>query len=96
MLAFKTYFPIKGIRTDVTVTPLDNDCFGVELETTGMSEETDPAKETHAAMRSPDLVVQHTAKGQWMILDEGSFDLNDEDLQALGRAIEHHSKGSSF
>ncbi|MDF3077410.1 MAG: hypothetical protein K0S09_1299 [Sphingobacteriaceae bacterium] len=91
MNGFKTHFLQNGHRTDVSITPLDNDCFGVELERTGMDEERDPTNETHAAMRSPDMVVQHTKNGHWLILDQGTFELNDGDLQNLGRAIEENT-----
>jgi hypothetical protein len=91
MRAFKTNFPIKGVPTFVQITQLEDGSFAVELESTGMEEDTDPTKETVASKRMPDLIVQHTKNGSWMILDEGSFNLNQEDLQALGRAIETSS-----
>jgi hypothetical protein len=91
MRAFKTNFPIKGVPTFVTVTQLEDGTFSVELEGTGMDEDKDPRKETIAARRIPDLLVQHTRNGTWLILDQGTFDLNDEDLQALGRSIENNS-----
>ena len=90
MNGFKTHFLQNGRRTDISVSPLDNNCFGIRLESTGMDEGLDPTKETHAAMHAPDLIVQHTKNGQWMIMDQGTFELNDEDLQALGRAIEEN------
>ena len=91
MRAFKTNFPIKGVSTFVTITQLDDGTFSIELEGTGMDEDKAPGKETVAARRTPDLLVQHTKNGTWIILDQGTFDLNNEDLQALGRAIENNS-----
>lgn len=92
MRSFKINFPVKGIPTFVTVTKLDGGTFSVELESTGMDEDKDPRKETVAARRKPDMLVQHTKNGTWiMISGEGEFDLNTEDLQALGRAIEDRS-----
>ena len=93
MQGFKTYFPKNGHRTDITVTPLEHDCFGIELESTGMEEDRDPTKETFAAMKAPDLVVQKTHTGDWVIIDQGTFELDAEDLKALGRAIEKDSPG---
>ncbi len=91
MRAFKTNFPIKVVPTFIQVTQLDDGSFAIELESTGMEEDTDPTKETFASKKAPDLIVQHTKNGSWMILDEGSFNLTHEDLQALGRAIETNS-----
>ncbi|WP_423145966.1 hypothetical protein [Rubrolithibacter danxiaensis] len=91
MRSFKTNFPIDGVPTFVTVIQMEDGSFSVELESTGMDEDKDPKKETVAAMRTPDLLVQHTKNGTWIILDQGTFDLNNEDLQALGRAIENNS-----
>jgi len=91
MRSFKTNFPIKGIPTFVTVTQLDDGTFSVQLESTGMEEDIDPVKETVSARRNPDLLVQHTKNGTWIILEQGTFDLNNEDLQALGHAIEDNT-----
>lgn len=86
MRSFKTNFPIKGVPTFVTVTQLDDGTFSIQLESTGMEEY--PEKETAAARPNPDLLVQHTKNGTWIILEQGTFELNNEDLQALGHAIE--------
>jgi hypothetical protein len=91
MRAFKTHFPINGVTTFVTVTQLEDGTFSVVLESTGMDEDTDPTKETIASIRGHDLLVQHTKNGTWIILDQGTFELNNEDLQGLGRAIENNS-----
>ena len=92
MRSFKINFPVKGVPTFVTVTKLDDGTFSVELESTGMDEDKDPRKETIAARRIPDLLVQHTKNGTWIIISgQGDFDLNTEDLQSLGRAIEDNA-----
>ena len=94
MTGFRTHFPIKGVRTDVVITPVENHMFAVELESTdAFDEETDPKNKTIASQNAPNLIVQKTKTGNWLILDEGSFNLNDEDLQALGKAIERDSPG---
>lgn len=92
MRSFKINFPVKGVQTFVTVTQLDDGTFSVELESTGMDDDKDPSRETVAARRRPDLLVQHTKNGTWIIISgEGEFDLNNEDLQSLGRAIEDNA-----
>jgi hypothetical protein len=94
MPAFKTHFPIDGIRTDVTVTRLETNMFAIELESTNaFDEDKDPKNETVASQKPPNLIVQKTKTGGWVILDEGSFDLSNTDLQALGKAIENNSSG---
>lgn len=92
MPAFKTHFPLKGVRTDVTVTPVENNMFAIELESANaFDEDKDPKNETVVSQKPPNLIVQKTKNSNWVILDEGSFDLNQDDLQALGRAIENDS-----
>ena len=94
MQAFKTHFPVKGVRTDITVTPVENNMFAVELESAdAFEEDRDPKKETVSSMNPPNMIVQTTKTHGWVILDEGTFNLNDEDLQALGKAIEDDSPG---
>jgi len=94
MLGFKTHFPIKGARTDVIITPFEKHMFAIELESTDPFEaDRNPKSETVASQKPPHLIVQKTSTKGWVILDQGSFDLNDEDLQALGRAIENDSEG---
>ncbi|MGV3508002.1 MAG: hypothetical protein ACO1N7_01840 [Sphingobacteriaceae bacterium] len=94
MQAFKTHFPVKGVRTDITVTPVENNMFAVELESAdAFEEDRDPKKETVSSMNPPNMIVQKTKTQGWVILDEGTFNLNDEDLQALGKAIEDDSPG---
>lgn len=93
MRSFKINFPRQGVPTFVTVTQLEDGSFAVKLESTGMDEDTDPKKETVAAMKAPDLIVQHTKNGNWIILDQGNFELDDKDLQGLGRAIENNAPG---
>jgi len=91
MPSFKTHFPIKGVRTDVTITPLEDNIFSIELESTdAFDEDKNPKSETVASKNAPNLLVQKSKTG-WAILDEGSFDLNSEDLKALGNAIENNS-----
>ena len=93
MAAFKTYFPIKGVRTDVSIRAIEDRCFSIELETTdAFNEDTDPKNETLSSVNEPSLIVQKTITGGWVILNEGSFDLNHDDLQSLGRAIEKNFK----
>ena len=91
MRSFRINFPVKGVQTFVTVTQLEGDSFTIKLESTGMDESTDPTKETVAARSAPDLIVQKTKNGTWIILDEGAFNLDAQDLQALGKAIENNS-----
>jgi|GEM_PF-964069 len=94
MQSFKTHFPIRGIRTDVTVTPVDDNMFSIELESAdAFAEETDPKKETFASRNPPNLIVQKTKSQDWIILNEGTFNLNQEDLKALGKVIENNSVG---
>lgn len=94
MQAFKTHFPIKGVRTDVTVTPVETNMFAIELESLDAFEEfTDPKKETFSSKKPPNMIVQKTKSQDWIILDEGSFNLSQEDLQELGKAIENNSPG---
>ena len=94
MQAFKTHFPIKGVRTDVTVTPVEDNMFAIELESAdAFEEDRDPKRETVSSMKAPNLIVQRTKTQGWLILDEGTFNLNDEDLQELGKAIENNSPG---
>ena len=94
MPGFKTHFPVKGVRTDVQVTPVENNMFAIELESSNaFDEDTDPKNTTIASQKPPNLIVQKTKTGGWVILDQGTFDLNNEDLQALGKAIENDSSG---
>ncbi|WP_207533267.1 hypothetical protein [Desertivirga arenae] len=91
MPGFKTHFPIKGVRTDVTITPLEDNIFSIALESTdAFDEDTNPRSETVASRNVPNLLVQKTKNG-WAIMDEGTFDLNSEDLKALGNAIENQN-----
>lgn len=92
MQAFKTHFPVKGVRTDVTVTPVEDNTFAIELESAdAFEEDRDPKRETVASMKEPGTIVQKTKSQDWIILQEGSFKLNEEDLQGLGKAIEENS-----
>lgn len=92
MQAFKTHFPVKGVRTDVTVTPVEDNMFAIELESAdAFEEDRDPKRETIASMKEPNMIVQRTKTQGWIILDEGTFNLNQEDLQELGKAIENNS-----
>jgi hypothetical protein len=92
MRAFRTHFPIKGVRTDVRITPVEENMFAVELESAdAFEQDLDPKQETVASMKEPGMIVQRTKTQGWLILNEGSFDLNDEDLQELGKAIESNS-----
>ncbi len=94
MPGFRSHFPLKGVRTDIQVTPVENNMFAIELESTNaFDEEKNPRSSTVASQRPPNLIVQKTKNGGWVILDQGTFDLNDADLQALGRAIEQDSSG---
>lgn len=89
MPSFKTHFPIKGIRTDVTVTSLDEDMFAVELESAdAFDNDKDPRRETISSVKEPNLIIQKTRTQDWVILKEGSFDLDHQDLKELGKAIE--------
>lgn len=89
MQAFKTHFPVKGVRTDVTVRPLEDNLFAIELESAdAFEEDRDPKKETVASLKEANMIVQKTKTQDWIILDEGTFNLNQEDLQELGKAIE--------
>ena len=92
MPGFKTYFPVKGIRTDVTITSLEDNIYAIELESTDVFDEaTTPGKQSIASNKAPKLMVQKT-KNNWAILfDDIGFDLDQEDLKALGSAIEHHT-----
>lgn len=91
MQAFKTHFKIKGVRTDVTVKPLEENMFGIELESAdAFDEDTDPKKETLSGAKPPNLIVQKTKSQEWIIINEGSFNLNEEDITELGKAIENH------
>ena len=92
MQAFKTHFPIKGVRTDVTVIPVEGNTFAIELESAdAFEEDKNPKHETVASMKEPNMIVQKTKTQDWIILDEGTFELNQEDLQELGKAIENNS-----
>ena len=92
MQAFKTHFPIKGVRTDVTVTPVEANTFAIELESAdAFEEDRDPKRETIASMNEPNMIVQKTKTQEWIILNEGNFNLNQDDLQELGKAIEENS-----
>lgn len=93
MPSFRTYFSLKNARTDVVVTPLEDHCFGIELESTDVfDEDRDPKKQTISSMKPPLLIVQKTKTKGWVILQSGSMELTNQDLQALGRAIENSSK----
>ncbi|HEY0053926.1 MAG TPA: hypothetical protein VGB63_01105 [Pedobacter sp.] len=92
MQAFKTHFPVKGVRTDVTVTPVEENMFAIELESAdAFEEDRDPKHETLAGMKEPSMIVQKTKSQDWVILNEGSLNLDQEDLAELGRAIENNS-----
>jgi hypothetical protein len=94
MQAFKTHFPVKGVRTDVTVTQVEDTMFAIELESAdAFEEDKDPKRETVASMKEPSMIVQKTKNQGWLILNEGSFDLNENDLQELGKAIENNAPG---
>ena len=94
MPAFKTHFPVKGVRTDVTVTQVEDNLFAIELESTNaFDEDKDPKNETVVSQKEPNLIVQKTKTSGWVILDEGSFDLDHNDLQELGKAIENDYPG---
>lgn len=94
MQAFKTHFPVKGVRTDVTVTPVEDNMFAIELESAdAFEEDKDPKHETVASMKEPNMIVQKTKSQDWVILETGSFNLSQKDLQELGKAIENNSPG---
>jgi len=94
MPGFRTHFPIKGVRTDIRVTPVEDSMFAIEIESTdAFDSDRDPKNETVASEKPPALIVQKTKTNNWVILDEGDFDLNAEDLKALGMAIENDSVG---
>lgn len=89
MPAFKTHFPVKGVRTDVTVTPIEENMFAIELESAdAFEEDKDPKRETISSVKEPNLIVQKTKTQDWIILNQGSFDLSQNDLKELGKAIE--------
>ena len=89
---FRTYFPVKGVRTDVVVTPLEDNCFAIELESTDVfDEEKDPKNQTVASKKAPNMIIQKTKTKGWVILQPGTFDLSFEETQALGSAIEGSS-----
>lgn len=90
MPSFRTHFPVKNVRTDVVVTPVEENTFAIELESTDpFDEEKDPKNETVSSMRPPNLIVQKTKTQGWVILQEGTFDLTNDEVQALGMAIEN-------
>ena len=92
MRAFKTHFPVKGVRTDVTATQVEENMFAIELESAdAFEEDRDPKRETLASMKEPGMIVQKTKSQNWIILNEGSFNLDQEDLMELGKAIEGNS-----
>lgn len=92
MPGFKTYFPVKGRRTDVTITPLEDNIFAVELESTDVfDDDTAPGKQSIASNKAPKLLIQRSRTNWAILLDELDLDLGNEDLKALGSAIEHHS-----
>ncbi len=92
MPSFRTHFPVKNVRTDVVVTPLEDHCFAIELESTdAFDEDKDPKKETVSSINPPDLIVQKTKTKGWVILQSGTFDLTDDEVQALGSAVENSS-----
>ncbi|KAA8483371.1 hypothetical protein BDE36_2704 [Arcticibacter tournemirensis] len=92
MPSFRTHFPVKNVRTDVIVTPVEDHTFTIELESTdAFDEDTDPKHETVSSRNAPNLIVQKTKTKGWVILQPGTFDLNNEEVQALGRAIENGS-----
>ncbi|WP_207426232.1 hypothetical protein [Pedobacter sp. SYSU D00535] len=94
MAGFRTHFLLKGVRTDVHVNQVEDSLFAIELESANaFDEEKDPKNTTIASQRPPNLIVQKTKTEGWVILDQGSFELNHEDLQALGRAIENDAPG---
>ena len=92
MPSFRTHFPVKDIRTDVVVTPVEENTFAIELESTDVfDEEKDPKNQTVASMNPPNLIVQKTKTKGWVILQPGTFDLTHKEVQALGMAIENQS-----
>jgi len=94
MSAFKTHFPIKAVRTDVIATQVEQNTFAIELESTDAFEkDRDPKHETVSSMREPGLIIQKTKTQGWVILNEGNFDLDQNDLQELGKAIERDYEG---
>lgn len=92
MPSFRTHFLVKNVRTDVVITPLEDNCYAIELESTdAFDEDRDPKKQTVSGMKQPDLIVQKTSAQRWVIIQPGSFDLSGDDLKALGKAIENAS-----
>ena len=92
MRAFKTHFPVKGVRTDVTVTQVEESMFTIELESADpFEEDRDPKHESLSGRKEPGMIVQKTKSQDWIILNEGSLNLDQEDLVKLGKAIESDS-----
>ena len=91
MPSIRTHFPVKNIRTDVVVHPVEEHTFAVELESTdAFDADKDPKNETVASIKPPNLIVQKTRTKGWVILQEGTFDLTHDEVQALGAAIENN------
>ncbi len=92
MPSFRTHFVVKGSRIDIKVTPVEDNCFVIEKETSdAFDESSDPKKETVASRKEPGMIVQKTKSNEWVILDQKAFELDQKDLKELGKAIENGS-----
>lgn len=81
---FRTQFEMKGVLTHVTVEELEKNSFGCLI---GLDESFESG-ESPVTNGTYDIVIKRVEGGKWQTAGEPKVDLEDEEIQSLGTAIE--------
>lgn len=81
---FRTQFEMKNVLTHVTVEELKDHTFGCMIN---LSVDFEPG-DLPAALPYYDIIIKQTAPGEWKTAGEQMINLDKDDIQSLGNAIE--------
>jgi hypothetical protein len=84
MEEIRTQFMMSGVSTYVTVQKLAGDLYGCVLNLADFFEGDEHPVDRH----DHDMILKRNGKGQWEISGDPKIELDNEDLQSLGKAIE--------
>lgn len=84
MDTYKTQFIMSGIRTYVTIESLPENTYGYTLNLVDFYE----GVEQSVDLQDSDLTLKRSNGGQWELLPTSKVNLETDDLQRLGRAIQ--------
>lgn len=88
MEAFKTQFMMSGVRTYVTVEPVNAGTFGCTLNLVEFFD----ADEVHVGPHDFDFTLRKNEEGVWETTGETKVTMTQEDLHSLGSAISENQK----